>query len=324
MSEQRQLLCDMAEGLFAELAEAPFAEAMPRLAEAGFTSLLVSEDAGGFGGDWGDVYAVLRLAGRHALAAPLAETVMAHGLLAEAGITAPEGLVVFAAQGQRVTYGRHADAVVALGDGGLKLYPASAVAWDEGTNIAGEPHDLPRFSGQPDAAGQCSAEGIALGAFARVAQSAGALEAAFELTLEHVNTRVQFGRQLAKFQAVQQAMAEFSVEAAAVDAAGQALATALDFARANGGDTGFEIAAAKLRTNIAIEKSFPIAHRLHAAIGYTMEYALNRYTRRLMGWRGEFGNDAYWGTRLGRQVGGIGGAGLWAEVTARGDRLIRA
>src|SRR5215213_4667370 len=93
MSENRTLLTDMAEGLFAELDGADFATAWPRLAEAGFAGLLVPEDKGGFGGDWGDLFAVLRLAGQHALAAPLGETIVAHKVLAEAGIESPDGAI---------------------------------------------------------------------------------------------------------------------------------------------------------------------------------------------------------------------------------------
>jgi acyl-CoA dehydrogenase len=98
------------------------------------------------------------------------------------------------------------------------------------------------FTGPAAATAACDVDLLALGAFARVAQASGALEAAFTLAIDHVNTRVQFGRALAKFQAVQQAMAEFSEEAAAVDASAAACAAALDY-----GHASFEIAAAKLR-----------------------------------------------------------------------------
>jgi acyl-CoA dehydrogenase len=174
------------------------------------------------------------------------------------------------------------------------------------------------FTGAAAAASAaCDIDMLALGAFARVAQASGALEAAFTLALDHVNTRVQFGRALAKFQAVQQAMAEFSEEAAAVDASAAACAAALDY-----GHASFEIAAAKLRMGIAVDRAVPIAHRMHGAIGFTIEYALNHLTRRLMGWRSEFGGDAFWAERLGRRVAGLGGHGLWREMAARTDRLV--
>ena len=59
MSEQRALLCDTAEAVFAEAV----VEGMAPIEAAGFDQLLVPEEEGGFGGDWGDLFAVLRIAG---------------------------------------------------------------------------------------------------------------------------------------------------------------------------------------------------------------------------------------------------------------------
>ena len=314
MSENRTLLTDMADGLFAELAGADCATAWPRLAEAGFATLLVPEDKGGFGGDWGDLFAVLRLAGSHALAAPLGETIVAHKLLAEAGIDAPEGPIALLDR-DYASFGRDCAAVLAPGDGGLKLYPQAALTLTQGTSPDGNPRDKVRFTGAPSAVFASNADLRAKGAFIRVAQAAGALEAGFALAIDHVNTRVQFGKPLAKFQAVQQALAEASSEIAAVGAAGQAAAQAFE-----AGDAGLEIAAAKLRTNRAIEVAVPILHRVHGAIGFTIEYPLNHYTRRLMGWRSEFGNDALWARDLGERTAKLGGKGLWREIVTRADR----
>jgi acyl-CoA dehydrogenase len=50
-----------------------------------------------------------------------------------------------------------------------------------------------------------------------------------------------------------------------------------------------------------------------------MDYALNRYTRRLMDWRGDCGNDAYWAGKLGRRIAGLGGVGFWHEIARRSD-----
>ncbi|WP_292947805.1 hypothetical protein [Novosphingobium sp.] len=41
-----------------------------------------------------------------------------------------------------------------------------------------------------------------------------------------------------------------------------------------------------------------------------------------MGWRSEFGGDAFWAERLGRRVAGLGGHGQWREMAARTDRLV--
>jgi acyl-CoA dehydrogenase len=58
------------------------------------------------------------------------------------------------------------------------------------------------------------------------------------------------------------------------------------------------------------------------ASGFIIEYTLNHLTRRLMGWRSEFGGDAFWAERLGRRVAGLGGHRLWREMTARTDSLV--
>jgi acyl-CoA dehydrogenase len=255
MSENRDMLTDMATGLFAEIAGADFDAGWARLSEAGFASLLIPEVKGGFGGDWGDVFAVMRLAGFHAITLPLGETIVAAKLLSDAG-----------------------------------------------QDVPGEPLELDQIAYRH------------LGAFLRVAQSAGALDAALAMSIDYANTRVQFGKPIGQFQAVQQSLAIFAVEAAAVNIAGQGAALALDK-----GDALFEIAAAKLRCNMAIGTGTAIAHQVHGTIGFTQEYGLHILTRALTHWRSEYGNDRYWAGILGGLAVQDGGAGLWTEITRRSD-----
>lgn len=232
MSAARDMLCDTARAVFAEAAAA----GMAPVEEAGFDLLLVPEEDGGFGGDWGDVNAVLQIAGVMAPELPIAEL------------------------------------------------------------IAGE----------------------ALQPAATVSLMAGAMGRALALSIDHVNTRQQFGRPLGKFQAVQQSLAVMACEVRAVDAATSALAARLDRVDRDPSAADFEIAAAKLRANRAVGIVTSIAHQVHGAIGFTEEYDLHRVTIPLMRWRGAYGNDAYWAQRLGRQVAGLGGRGLWDAMTARG------
>jgi acyl-CoA dehydrogenase len=231
MSEQRALLCDTAEAVFAEAASS----GLGPIEAAGFGQLLTPE----FGGDWGDVFAVLRIAGAMVPHLPVGELTI----------------------------------------GGEVTRP--------------------------------------LGAFIRVAQAAGALDAALAMSIDHVNTRQQFGKPLAKFQAVQQVLAIFATEAAAVNVAGAAAAAALDRAGGDAEAALFEIACAKLRTNKAIGVATSIAHQVHGAIGFTREYDLHKLTGPLLDWRSDHGNDAYWAGVLGGMAAKLGGAGLWAEVTSR-------
>jgi acyl-CoA dehydrogenase len=253
MSEARDILVDTAHTVFAEAKTHGFAP----IREAGFESLLIAETDGGFGGDYGDLFAVMRVAGALALSEPVGEAILSAVLAARLGSAFDP------------VQHRH------------------------------------------------------LGAFLRVGQSAGGLDAALAMSIEHTNGREQFGKPLSKQQAVQQNLAIFACEAAAVNVAGQAAARALDQAAKNGDVSGaealFEIAAAKLRTNKAIGIGTAIAHQVHGAIGFTMDYALHPLTTRLIGWRSEYGNDAYWADILGGMACTHGGAGLWAEITRRGD-----
>ncbi|MGR4866038.1 acyl-CoA dehydrogenase family protein [Caulobacter sp. LARHSG274] len=333
MSESLSLLSETADRLFADLgqtSDATFADLWPQIEEAGFPALLVAEDDGGFGGDWQDAFAVLRLAGVHALNLPLAEAILAAKATAAAGLPAIDGFTTLAtsiegsATGGRfagvlrgVAAGAEAVAAVVRLDGQLlRLRIADAAAIRPGRNPAGEGRDVLVFDGAPVEQAVSTLDLFALGALARTAQIAGALDAALALSIQHANDRVQFGKPIAKFQAVQQSLAVFALEAAAVNCAGQAAARAADHA-ADG--AGLEIAAAKLRANVAAGAGAAIAHQAHGAIGFTREHPLHRLTLRLTAWRSEFGNDRVWAERLGALVAAEGADGLWPMLTRRSD-----
>jgi acyl-CoA dehydrogenase len=103
-----------------------------------------------------------------------------------------------------------------------------------------------------------------------------------------------------------------------VNTAGQAAALALDQ-----GLGWWEVAAAKLRTNMAIGSGAAIAHQVHGAIGFTQDHALHRFTGPLTRWRSAYGGDRYWSGVLGDLACAAGGAGLWAALTRRTDGSIR-
>lgn len=312
MSENREALCEMADSLFANLRGLDYEAIRSRLDEAGFDLLLLPQDAGGFGGDWGDLAAVMRLAGRHALAAPLGEHVVARRILHDAG-EREIGNVTIAAGGP-VPWGRHSLALAI--DGGTLVLARGPTA--AGASAAGEPRDRMEFDRPTSRRLDVTADLFGIIAFLRVCQTAGALDAALALAIDYCRQREQFGRTLSKFQAVQQSIALLASEAAAVNCAAQGAAAALD-RFGYGGEASFEIGAAKLRTNSAIKTGSALAHQVHGAIGFTQDYPLHELTRRMMGWRSEGGNDAFWSKRLGQQALRWGGAGLWDQLTLRTD-----
>ena len=66
------------------------------LSDAGLTLAWVPENLGGAGASLDDGFVILGAAGRYALPVPLAETLLAGWLLAQAGIEAPAGKMTVA------------------------------------------------------------------------------------------------------------------------------------------------------------------------------------------------------------------------------------
>jgi alkylation response protein AidB-like acyl-CoA dehydrogenase len=140
---------------------------------------------------------------------------------------------------------------------------------------------------------------------------AGALAHITAISVQYAQDRVQFGRPIGKFQAVQQNLAVLAGQTAAASAAADLGAEAV----ANG-IRMLPIAAAKSRTGEAAGQGAAIAHQVHGAIGFTYEHSLHFFTKRLWSWRDEFGNEAEWNLYVGRHMAKAGADRLWAEITA--------
>ena len=352
-AQQRVMLADTLARLFrdsattqAAVSEGWNAALWQQLDAMGLQQLLVSESAGGFGGNWEDAQVVAQAAGQHAVGLPVCEAMLAHAMAAQAGLSIPTGSAGVATMAagtlerhgslawrytgtlHGVPWGRHLDHLVAIAEHGgrahLMLMPrAAASALREGRNPAGEPRDKLYFDAATVAAAPCEAalprQLVYHCALLRVGQIAGALDAVLARTVQYARDRVQFGKPIGNFQAVQQQLAVFGAEVAAVGCAARAA-----FRSATLGDAAFEIAAAKLRANLAIDAGAAIAHQVHGAIGFTHEYDLRHFTQRLWGWRSEFGNDRHWSETLGQAVIARGVDAFWADLTQRGDAAAMA
>lgn len=153
------------------------------------------------------------------------------------------------------------------------------------------------------------------GALGRAVQMAGAAEAISQLCVEHVTTRVQFGRPIGKFQAVQQLVTDVASEAALTRTiVDRAVLTVAEHGM-HDARSRFLVAAAKACAGEAAETIVRNAHQIHGAIGTTLEHSLQRRTRPIMGWRREFGSTAEWEARIEELVLDQG-ADLWELVTA--------
>ncbi len=308
------------------------------LEESGLPLTWVADALGGAGAEMLDGFAVLRVAGRFAAPVPLAETLLAGWVLAQAGIAAPagplsalpvhaDGAIELAADGslrgraRHVPFARNARHFAVVARGGVALVAAAAATIAPGTSLAGEPRDTVSFdAARPLATG--TAPGLdpaaveRLGAAIRAQQIAGALEHILDQSVQFALDRVQFGRPIAKFQAVQHNLAMLAGEVAAAGAAADAAAEAVAAHGIAGDQVEAEVAVAKIRAGEAAGTGAAIAHQVHGAMGFTKEHSLHHATRRLWAWREEFGNEAVWAARLGRMVAARGADALWPFITA--------
>lgn len=315
-----------------------------QVVEAGLPRMLCPESAGGLGLKLSDAWPVLHGVGHAQLPLPLPETVLAAKLLAEAGLDDPglhdspltlleqgrcPGLrwradgntVRLSGEARRVPWARHARAAaVALDDGRvarLDLASRPGLSLEPHADLAGLPADTLRLDDCAAVVGSAPAwrEPVwTLGAAARAAAMAGALEWALAQSVRYAGERVQFGRPIGANQAIQQQLALMAGDAAAARMAAQVALADLD-ADATAG--WFSTAVAKLRCGEAATRGTGIAHQVHGAIGFTQEHALHHATRRLWAWRADFGTDAEWAAELGRAAIAAGSAGFWSGLTAK-------
>jgi alkylation response protein AidB-like acyl-CoA dehydrogenase len=341
------LLVEVADRIFADTCDAAaldraeqtgWAEhAWRRAAEAGLPWLSLPAAVGGPGGTLADALAVLFIAGRRAVPLPLAETgLLAGWLLSEIGYPLPAGPVTVVPGDPRdtlvlrgcaltgraygVAWAERADAVVALvaderGRDSIAVCAPGGWSRAPGTNLAGEPRDALAFEGaqvqvHPAPPGVDAAALRLRGALSRIALIAGALTEASAVTQAYTAQRTQFGRPVNSFQAVQHHLVTLAQQAAlarmAADQAGQAAVR---------GPARLEVLAAGVIAAAAAAEGARVAHQAHGAMGLTREYALQRLTRRLWSWRGEYLSTRRDAARIGLAAARAGADLLYPAIT---------
>lgn len=299
-----------------------------------------SMDGGGLSAE--DIFGLIRLSGSTVQSVPFAETLLASHLLSSAGLQTPTGTGSIAVtcsimnnqvndtENIEVPFANKADYIVAMtGADSVSLFKSADLPCIASTGIEStgtENSGIKSVGTDPLyslSLNNLTATSTArlpedftidsfnrIGALIRSAQMCGAMDAILDLTLTHTSTREQFGRPLAKFQAIQHLLAEIAGEAAASSAIVEAAVES--FGQSNQPDFR-NTASAKARTSEAAGIVAANAHQAHGAIGYTQEYALSAYTRRLWRWREEFGNETQWSLALGRDYLATGAGTLTEE-----------
>ncbi len=223
---------------------------------------------------------------------------------------------------QRIAWGRHsARTFFSYAEGGRNWVAVMSTAdlhLTNGANLAGEPHDKCGVDRARPAEVRAVSDEFApaavrqRGALCRGAAMLGAARKAQELTLQYAADRKQFGKPLAQFQVIQSYLAQMAGE---LSAASAIFATALHAAGRGACDGRMEAAALKVRIGQAAHTIAALAHQVHGAIGFTEEYPLQLWTRRLWAWREEFGNETDWARELGSAVIALGPDAYWERIT---------
>ena len=288
-----------------EAGESP-SDLWTRLEKSGYANALVPESAGGAGLALRDVFSLFELCGNFAVPVPLSQTMLARSLLANAGLIPPEGAIAIASVVTQsddgicclhVPFGRIANWVIAQHEGEVILLPVNKAKTSQ--TIFELDASLEWSSAVVKNANQIV--GVhdleVMQACCTAAQISGALINVFTRTLEYANFRQQFGRPIGKFQVIQHQLSVLSEHTFAARLAAQ-----IGCYSTSAAPDRMRVAVAKARTSEAAIDGATIAHSIHGAIGFTAEFNLQLYTRRLHVWRRTGGSESYWHSQLGEAL----------------------
>ncbi|MDA9643009.1 acyl-CoA/acyl-ACP dehydrogenase [bacterium] len=341
LSETSQILSDTVEKIFSdnvtkqciinsEKGEWP-KELWNEITENGLNLVLVPEALGGVGGSWFDAGILFKAIGKYQAPIPLAENIVAGHLLGLGGIPLPDNSIVTILDGEfsikdnklsgiskRTPFGSSATHGVALINDKssskviLLSIPKDSISDDK--NLALESRSNIDFV---DVEILSSSEILfssdyilKIGALMRSCQIAGGLEFLLDQSVKYANDRIQFGRPIAKFQAIQQELAVLATHVAASGVAADYASSSMD-----DGCEDLAIASAKSRVDDAVSIGASIAHQVHGAIGFTYEHGLHFATRRLWSWRAEYGSGSYWAKSIGQKAVASGSKNFWPSIT---------
>lgn len=299
--------------------------------EIGLTQIAVKERFEGSNLSFNSILPVIQLSTKMGIPLPLTETIISNYLFSELDIKPPNGMVTFAIESKNVKilngkisgnlfsvpYLNLTDQIIIIQEiDGIKKFIFIK-------NIDGEKEAKKNFLSEPRYnlnIENCKIIEIKelnenidfnqIGSIIRSAQMVGAMEKVIDLSIEYCSQRVQFGRSLSKFQAIQHQISEMAVELSASTAALSTLTNTdeLDFKIQ-------DVAVLKIRAGIAAGKLIAMSHQVHGAMGFTKEYELAYFTRNLNSWRNDFGNETYWQDILGKHFLEKNNLNLWEYLT---------
>jgi acyl-CoA dehydrogenase len=265
----------------------------------GFVDLMLPEQDGGADLPLSALFELVFMFGKHLLPVPLSDTLIARALLHGAGKPLAAGSIVLAScKNQKdaitppVMYASVAQYALVEHTQKIGLVPLEKNNLQSTTVDRSLTAVIDASAATFDGALTVDTSLEVISAALRAAEMAGMLARVLELTVEYANERSQFGKKIGRFQAIQQQIAVLAEEVAAARMAAKMAFKRNQFERVSA-------ATAKMRAGSATKTVLAIAHAVHGAMGFSEEYDLQLYSRRLIEARFAYGSDSYWAKTLG-------------------------
>ncbi len=312
--------------------EAPVQDASERrdqpvwaaLADMGVVGLLVPESDGGMGMSYLDLVLLLEETGRAALTDPVVETAaVAAPLLAErapdlhradwlGAITSGHSTVAVSlgsagAPAPFVTDADRADLLIAERAGRLVAVASGALSLTHEPSIDGARRlfdvtwdtDAEIVLAEGDDAAALAADAFDRGALGVAAQLIGLADAALTLTVDYAKERRQFGVPIGSFQAVKHHLADALLQ---LEFARPVLYRAAYSVAEGAEDRSRDVSMAKAYASEAALVVARKALQCHGAIGYTVEYDLHLWMKRIWALAASWGDAAWHRERVAQSV----------------------
>jgi alkylation response protein AidB-like acyl-CoA dehydrogenase len=275
------------------------AAAWRKLAATGAVGTLVPEERGGLGLDENSLVPLLEEVGRSGLPVPAVETIaVAAPLLPRPDILAGETMVAVR-HSDLIPFGqvaglivvREGDAIISFGRNDLDLIPEATV---DGSRLISRVTGVSRVTGAHGGSVLTDDPAVTEAAWQRGVLGTSALltglsRRMLELTVGYVKQREQYGVPIGSFQAVKHALASALL---AVEFARPVVLAAAWAQAAGEPGAGRQISAAKVLAADAAVGVARTAIQCHGALGYTTEYDLHLFAKRVWALAAAWGDPA--------------------------------
>ena len=184
---------------------------------------------------------------------------------------------------------------------GITITPLKTIAADKQAEVELKDVTVPASAvlGQVDQGWATVARILEMAAVGKCAEMLGGADRVLEMTVDYAKERVQFGRPIGSFQAIQHHCANMATDVegcryVAYQAAWR-VSESLPAAR--------EVAIAKAWVSDAYQRVCALAHQSHGAIGFTKEYDLQLFTRRAKVAEMAYGDSDYHREQVAQSLG---------------------